>query len=294
MLPEILDCHVKWADVMPGVRAASFRRPDGPFPLPVQPKLAPLHFEVLFCQEGSVTLTRRDGTSLTAGRQEVLVVTDSSSVSAAQVDAPLAGVLVAVDARRARESLEQLCGLLGGLSLEPAQVRRRIEEQQGCVSIGQSDWSRAVFTQLELLPAAEQCRYCVLKSVELLYLLCMRRTRAAAVSPALSGTLAKASTYMECHLSEPLTIADLSRRFFLSATAFKAGFRQLHGKPVHAWLRERRIERAAELLHTPGINLLTVAQTVGYSSASQFSAAFRKRYGMTPRAYQKCLNEKKV
>ena len=37
----------------------------------------------------------------------------------------------------------------------------------------------------------------------------------------------------------------------LSATTFKDAFRRLYGLPVHAWLRQRRMERAAELCGTP-------------------------------------------
>ena len=47
------------------------------------------------------------------------------------------------------------------------------------------------------------------------------------------------------------------------------------------------IERAAELLHTPGLSLETVAQAVGYSSVSQFAATFRRYYGVTPGKYRK-------
>ena len=92
---------------------------------------------------------------------------------------------------------------------------------------------------------------------------------------------------MEEHLDEPLTIPALSRLACLSATTFKEGFRRLYGLPVHTWLRQRRIERAAELLRGSSLSVLGVAQSVGYGSASQFSAAFRRQYGMTPAMYRK-------
>lgn len=92
---------------------------------------------------------------------------------------------------------------------------------------------------------------------------------------------------MEEHLDEPLSISDLSRRACLSATTFKEGFRRLYGLPVHTWLQQRRMERAAELLRDSSLSVLGVAQSVGYSSASQFSAAFRRQYGMSPTMYRK-------
>lgn len=111
-----------WAQVMPGARACLFSLEEGTFPLPLQ--LAPLHFETLFCLRGAVTLTRRDGSSLTAGARQVLSLTDLSNLTGASVDAPLEGILVAVDARGARESLETICNLLGGLILDTSRVRR--------------------------------------------------------------------------------------------------------------------------------------------------------------------------
>lgn len=67
----------------------------------------------MFCVAGTVTLTRRDGSALTAGARQVLLLTDASSLSAVKVGTSLEGVLVAVDARSARDSLEALCALLG-------------------------------------------------------------------------------------------------------------------------------------------------------------------------------------
>lgn len=82
---------------MPGARACLFSLHDEPVSLPL--RLEPLHFEALFCLAGSITLTRRDNTILTASVRQVLLLTDLSDLSGASVDAPLAGILVAVDAR---------------------------------------------------------------------------------------------------------------------------------------------------------------------------------------------------
>ena len=257
---------------MPGARACLFSLREGPVSLPL--RLEPLHFEALFCLTGSMTLTRRDGSTLTAGARQVLLLTDLSSLTATRVDAPLKGVLVSVDARGARESLNTICTLLGGLTLDTGQVRRWMAGRGGCA-----------------VPSGEQVRWCVWKSVELLYLLSAPEKVETDTAPALEREVARALAdtrrYMEEHLDEPLTISALSRRACLSATIFKAGFRRLYGLPVHAWLRQRRMERAAELLRDSSLSVLGVAQSVGYSSASQFTAAFRRQYGVTPAQYRK-------
>ena len=291
MLAEFLTDRGEWTQVMPGARACVFALREGSFSLPL--RLEPLRFEALFCLTGAVTLIRQDGSVLTASARQVLLLTDLSNLAGASVDAPMEGVLVAVDARGARESLQTICGLLGNLSLDTGQVRRWMDGQGGCAVEGPTDWSRAAFADLDRLPQGERARWCVWKSVELLYLLSAPERRTAEPAPASAlgqeaiRRLAETRRYMEEHLDESLTIPVLSRRACLSATAFKAGFRRLYGLPVHTWLRQRRMERAAELLHLPGLSLEGIAQAVGYSSVSQFAAAFRRQYALTPGQYRK-------
>lgn len=281
MLEEALGHSGQWEQVMPGAGACPFSLGEGPVSLPL--RLEPLHFEALFCQAGAVTLTRRDDSALTAGPGQVLLLTDLSGVVGASAEVPLAGVLVAVDARNAKESLQTICHLLGGLTLDTNRVRQWMASRGGCAVEGPTPWSRAAFAQLERLPQKERARWCVWKSVELLYLLCAPQEPVAGQA----GNLEEVARYMEEHLDEPLSIPQLSRRAFLSPTAFKAAFRQRYGLAVHAWLRQRRMDRAAQLLRGSSLTVLEVAQTVGYSSGSQFSTAFRQRYGTSPGKFRK-------
>ena len=278
---------------MPGARACLFSLEEVSFPCSLPLRLEHLHFETLFCLRGSVTLTRQDGSSLTAGARQVLILTDLSGLSEARVDAPLEGLLVAVDAHGARKSLESICNLLGGLTLDTGWVRRWMAGRGGCAVEGPTYWSRAAFADLDRLPEHERPRWCVWKSVEVLYLLSAQNEQGLDARPGLipdrniARSLAETRRYMEEHLDEPLTITVLSRRACLSATLFKDGFRRLYGLPVHSCLRQRRMERAAELLCTPGLSLEEIAKAVGYSSVSQFAATFRRQYGLTPGQYRK-------
>lgn len=293
MLAEVLADRGEWVQVMPGARACLFSLEESPFPLHLPLHLDHLHFETLFCQSGTMALTRRDGSALRLGARQVLLLTDLSGLAGARVDTPLAGILVAVDARGARGSLDTICDLLGGLNLDTGQVRRWMARREGCAVEGPTHWSRAAFADLDRLPRSEQARWCVWKSVELLYLLSAQEeeTPDAPPSPALDRKTAlvldRTRRYMEEHLDEHLTIPTLSRRALLSATTFKKGFHRMYGLPVHTWLRQRRMERAAKLLQDSSLSVLGVAQAVGYGSVSQFSAAFRRQYGLTPAQYRK-------
>ena len=241
MLAEFLSKQGEWTQVMPGARACLFSLCERSFPLPL--RLEPLHFEVLFCLAGMVTLTRRDGSALRLGTRQVLLLTDISDLTDTRVETGLKGVLVAVDARGARASLKAICDLLGGLTLNTDQVRRWMVSRGGCAVEGPSRWSQAAFADLDRLPQSERARWCVWKSVELLYLLSAQGEPAAEMAPVLDQemirTLAETRRYMEENLDEPLSISTLSRRACLSATTFKEGFRRLYGLPVHTWLQQR-------------------------------------------------------
>ena len=94
----------------------------------------------------------------------------------------------------------------------------------GCAVEGPTDWSRAAFANLGCLPQSERARWCVWKSVELLYLLCNPKEQedaTLALEHETARRLAEIRRYMEEHLDEPLTIPFLSRRACLSTTTFK-------------------------------------------------------------------------
>ena len=290
MLAEYLNDSqaAAWTQVMPGARACLFSLREGPVALPL--RLEPLHFEALFCLAGSIALTRRDGSVLNLGPRQVLLLTDLSGLASARADDGLEGVLVAVDARSARESLAAICDLLGGLALDTGQVRRWMAVRGGCALEGPTHWSLAAFADLERLPRSEQGRWCVWKSVELLYLLSAGGTAdppPGGMNPAIARAAAAARAYMSTHLDERLTIPELSRRFCVSATALKAAFRALYGQPIHSWLREKRMERAAELLRRSDMSVLDISQAVGFASPSQFGANFLKRFGASPAKFRK-------
>lgn len=288
MLKEFLEKQKGFTPVMPGTQACLFALHDLPCALPL--RLEDLHFEAIFCLKGIMSLTRKDDSVLKLGPRQILLLSDLSYLTGVSVEAPLEGILVAVDARNARESLKTICSLMGDLVLDTGQVRRWMSGQGGCTVEGPSHWSRAVFSELDRLPQDERARWCVWKSIELLYLLSASEKTSDTISEPgqdVARTLADTLRYMEEHLDEPLTIPILSRRACLSATSFKESFRRLYGQSVHAWLRQRRMEQAAELLQSSALSVLGVAQSVGYASASQFTAAFRRQYGLTPSQYRK-------
>ncbi len=93
--------------------------------------------------------------------------------------------------------------------------------------------------------------------------------------------------YLTEHLSERITIEELSRKFLLNATTLKNVFKQIYGTTIAAHMRIHRLEQAALLLQTTTDEIASIAQAVGYDSASRFTTAFREMYGETPTEFRK-------
>ena len=144
-----------WYPVMPGVKACRFA--TGPLETPAEltTVLNPSHFEVLYCCTGALTLNRKHGGLLTVNSQELLLLSDVSSVRSAQITSPVTGVLVEVDGANALESLSLLCHLLGDLELYVDQAKELMAEREGCALLRSTPWSRHVFTALESMPAED-------------------------------------------------------------------------------------------------------------------------------------------
>ena len=278
-----------WHTVMPGVSACIPVDSAAAGQLPLTLEFA--HAEVFFCTGGSMTIHKVGGTQVMVGPREMLLISDSSHIQSAVVTEPLEGIFLSVDQLQAGDSLRELCHIFGDMSLSMKQVGEHMNALGGVRSVPVSPWSRAVFYALKRLPRAEQGHYCTLKTFELLYLICSQEKEGAICEQEVGGSLMSIATgmktYMEEHMDEKLTITDLSHKFHLSRTACKSAFRSCFGQPIHSWLLDRRMEKAAELLEKTKMPILQVAQSVGYTGVSQFNVAFRQRYGKSPREYRK-------
>ena len=92
-----------------------------------------------------------------------------------------------------------------------------------------------------------------------------------------------------------LLAGDLSRRWTLAGIAREIGgspvyltqvFQQVEGMPLYRYHLRLRLARSLDLI-AERANLSALAQDLGFSSHSHFSAAFRQAYGRTPSQFAK-------
>jgi transcriptional regulator GlxA family with amidase domain len=105
--------------------------------------------------------------------------------------------------------------------------------------------------------------------------------------PCEADTLAGTLQWMLENLSVDMTVEQLAERAHLSPRTFARRFRAETGTTPHSWLTEQRILHAQRLLEETAQPVETVADLVGFGSASVLRHHFTRRVGTTPQAYRR-------
>lgn len=92
------------------------------------------------------------------------------------------------------------------------------------------------------------------------------------------------------NMAEPPSLQELSREIGLSLKKLKEGFKQIYGDSVYSFLFDYKMEFARKLLESGEYNVNEVGHKIGYSTSSHFIAAFKKKFGTTPKKYLMSLN----
>ncbi len=94
--------------------------------------------------------------------------------------------------------------------------------------------------------------------------------------------------YISDHLSEQIYIGDLSREFFLSKNAIYRLFCEEFHTTVNAFITQKRLHRAKELLRShPELNVTEISAACGFPDYNYFIRLFKKQIGQTPLQYRK-------
>lgn len=95
----------------------------------------------------------------------------------------------------------------------------------------------------------------------------------------------KAKEIVIHRMAEPPTLAALSEEIGLPLKKLKEGFKQVYGDSVYSFLFDYKMEYARKMLESNRYNVNEVGLKVGYSTSSHFIAAFKKKFGTTPKKY---------
>lgn len=93
--------------------------------------------------------------------------------------------------------------------------------------------------------------------------------------------------YVSNHYNEPISLADLAARFFISPHYLSQFFKQKTGDTYVNFLAGIRIDKAKELLENTDLKVYEISSMVGYSDSQHFSRLFERLTGCKPSEYRK-------
>lgn len=100
--------------------------------------------------------------------------------------------------------------------------------------------------------------------------------------PTEKDKIMKAKEIILANLEQAPTIIELSLMAGINQCYLKKGFKELFGQTVYEFIQAQRMQKAKLLLTTTDLSVGQVAESVGFSSGSNFSTAFKKFSGIFP------------
>ncbi|MGA0555618.1 helix-turn-helix transcriptional regulator [Larkinella sp. VNQ87] len=88
--------------------------------------------------------------------------------------------------------------------------------------------------------------------------------------------------YLEQHFLEDLSLEKIARHFGLNTFKLKYGFKKLFDTSVMRYIDDQKMQYARRLLLDSQQDVLEVADQLGYNHYSNFSVAFKRRFGCSP------------
>jgi AraC family transcriptional regulator len=98
--------------------------------------------------------------------------------------------------------------------------------------------------------------------------------------------------FIEAHLAGELSLSRLAAVAEMSASHFRAGFRESVGVPVHQYVIERRVERAKSLLMREDQSIAEIALAAGFTHQSHLARHMQRSTGLSPLQMRRIFAER--
>lgn len=93
------------------------------------------------------------------------------------------------------------------------------------------------------------------------------------------------SAFIEAHVEEDLSLERLSREFFVSKYHIAHVFKDNLGLSIHQYITKKRLELCRQAILS-NMSITEAYQTFGFGDYSSFFRAFKREYGISPRAFR--------
>ena len=106
-------------------------------------------------------------------------------------------------------------------------------------------------------------------------------------SQSIEKAVKRVNDYIQAHLEQDLSLADLAKEVQLSPSYFLRAFKNATGRTPHRYLMDCRVQRAQEHLEKSTLALSEIAYACGFASQSHLNDVFRAKLGVSPGQYRR-------
>lgn len=93
--------------------------------------------------------------------------------------------------------------------------------------------------------------------------------------------------FVQDHYAEDLTVEQIAASASISPSECLRCFHDMIGTTPNQYLRSQRLQRAAELLCSTGLQVTAIAAQCGFEDSSYFARSFRQIYGCGPTEFRR-------
>jgi len=163
-------------------------------------------------------------------------------------------------------------------------------EENTIVSIQMNDSLKAYLISIRLLldkakQQKNQQTFIQLKAKELLYHLVQTDSKKEVInifSYSYPGDFIRLKKVMETNYTQQLDIVDFAFLCEMSLATFKSKFKEVYNTTPAKWIKEKRLEKAQQLLNNTNFSVAEIGQHVGFEDTDSFAQAYKVKYKTKP------------
>ena len=91
---------------------------------------------------------------------------------------------------------------------------------------------------------------------------------------------------VEQHYASPVSLEELAYLSGRSLSSFKRDFQQIYNTSPATWIREKRLNKAKELMESTPMSVSEICYSLGFENASHFSRIFKEYHGQAPTSFR--------
>ncbi len=236
-------------------------------------KAASKSYELLYVYEGAMDITLSSGIYSLKAHDLILYRTDNLSI---HIESSCSYLTVIFDVNQ-KKTLHILEHLFHCTS----------EMQQILWKILIESFEDTYYTKTLLLCYLQETLLLLLQFYDTI----SRKTLLNANQPSRNNLLSEILAYMNTKITEPATIEDICREFYISRSSLQALFKTHLNTSPKNYLMNIKLQKSKELIRKGEYTISEIAYMLGFSSIHYFSRLFKKYFNITPSAYLKKISE---